>query len=70
MLKFIDGLPQHVMAIEPTGRVTHEDYRRTLIPKAEAMMAKRPIRMLYVIGKEFTGVGKTRRVADPPLRGG
>ena len=52
------------MAVEATGRVTHEDYRRTLIPKAEAMMAKRPIRMLYVIGKEFTGLGKTRRVAD------
>jgi hypothetical protein len=55
MFKFIDGLPQDVMAIEATGKVTHEDYRDTLIPKAEAMIAKGPIRMLYVIGKEFTG---------------
>ena len=55
MFKFIDGLPRDVMAIEATGKVTHEDYRNTLIPKAEAMMAKGPIRMLYVIGQEFTG---------------
>ena len=55
MFKFIDGLPRDVMAIEAAGKVTHEDYRTTLIPKAEAMMAKGPIRMLYVIGKEFTG---------------
>ena len=55
MFKFIEGLPPDVMAIEAAGKVTHEDYRDTLIPKAEAMMAKGPIRMLYVIGKEFTG---------------
>ena len=55
MFKFIKGLPQDVMAIEATGKVTHEDYHNTLIPKAEAMIAKGPIRMLYVIGKEFTG---------------
>ena len=55
MFKFIEGLPPDVMAIEATGKVTHEDYRDTLVPKAEAMMAKGPIRMLYVIGREFTG---------------
>lgn len=55
MFKFIEGLPPDVMAIEASGKVTHEDYRNTLIPKAEAMMAKGPFRMLYVIGKDFTG---------------
>jgi hypothetical protein len=55
MFKFIEGLPPDVIAIEAIGKVTHEDYRNTLIPRAEAMMAKGPIRMLYVIGKEFTG---------------
>ena len=44
-----------MLAIEATGKVTPEDYHNTLIPKAEAMMAKGPIRMLYVIGKEFSG---------------
>jgi hypothetical protein len=55
MFRFIEGLPPDVLAVEATGKVTHSDYRDTLIPKAEAMMAKGPVRMLYVIGKEFTG---------------
>ena len=55
MFKLIEGLPPDMMAIEAVGEVTHEDYRNTLIPKAEAMMAKGPIKMLYVVGSEFTG---------------
>ena len=55
MFKFIEGLPQDVLAIEASGKVTHDDYRNTLIPKAEAMMAEGPIKMLYVIGKDFAG---------------
>ena len=55
MFKLIEGLPQNVMAIEATGKVTHDDYRNILIPKAEAMMAMGPIKMLYVIGKDFVG---------------
>lgn len=55
MLKLIEGLPQDVLAIEAIGKVTHQDYRTTLIPKAEAMIAKGPIGMLYVLGKQFTG---------------
>ncbi len=43
MFKFIDGLLRDVIAIEATGKVTHEDYCNTLIPRAEAMMAKGPI---------------------------
>ncbi len=55
MFKFIDGLPQDVLAMEATGKVTHEVYKSALIPGAEAMMGNGPIKMLYVIGKEFTG---------------
>jgi hypothetical protein len=55
MLKFIEGLAPGVIAIEAMGKVTHEDYRDVLIPKAEAMMGKGPIKMLYVLGKDFTG---------------
>ena len=53
MLNQIEGLPPDVLAIEATGTVTHEDYRTVLIPKAEAMMAKGQIKMLYIIRKEF-----------------
>lgn len=55
MFKIIEGLPADVMAIEASGKVTHEDYRDMLIPKAEAMMVQGPIKMLYVVGKECTG---------------
>ena len=55
MFKFIEGLPPDVIAIEASGKITHEDYRDMLIPRAEAMMAKGPIKMLYVIGTDFTG---------------
>jgi len=55
MFKFIKGLPPDVMGIEASGEVTHEDYRNTLIPEAEAMIARGPIKMLYVIGRDFTG---------------
>ena len=55
MFKIIEGLPPDVMAIEASGNVTHKDYRDVVIPRAEAMMAKGPVRLLYVTGKDFTG---------------
>ena len=67
MFKFIEGLPSDVLAIEAIGTVTSEDYRHTLVPAAEAMIAKGPIRMLYVIGKEFKGFELETR--DLPERG-
>ena len=55
MFKLIEDMPPDVLAVEAVGKVTHEDYRTILIPKAEAMMATGPIKMIYVIGKEFSG---------------
>ncbi len=55
MLKLIRDLPTDMLGIEDAGKVTHEDYRKILIPRAEAMMAGGPIRMLYVAGKDFAG---------------
>jgi hypothetical protein len=55
MFKFIEGLPPEVIGIEAAGKVTHEDYQRILIPKAEAMIAKGPVKLLYVAGENFEG---------------
>ena len=55
MFKSIEGLPADVLAIEASGQITHQDYRDTLIPLAEGLMAKGPIKVLYVIGSDFTG---------------
>jgi hypothetical protein len=53
MLRIIEGLPPQVLAIEAVGEVTHEDYSDVLIPRAEAMIAGGPVRMMYVVGAEF-----------------
>ena len=55
MFMSIEGMPADVLAIEASGQITHQDYRETLIPMAEGLMAKGPIKMLYVIGPDFTG---------------
>jgi len=55
MFKLIEDLPPGVLGIEATGKVTHEDYQNILIPKAEAMIAKGPVKFLYVAGKDFEG---------------
>jgi hypothetical protein len=55
MFRLVDGLPPNVIAIEAVGKVTHDDYRNILIPRAEAMTARGPTKMLYIIGNEFTG---------------
>ncbi|MGA7326656.1 MAG: STAS/SEC14 domain-containing protein [Rhodomicrobium sp.] len=55
MLRLIEDLPPGVLGVEATGKVTHEDYKTILIPRAEAMIAKGPIKMLYVAGQDFEG---------------
>ena len=55
MLKLIEGLPPEVLGVEATGTVTHEDYRKVLIPAAEAKMAGGPTKMLFVAGSQFSG---------------
>jgi hypothetical protein len=32
---FIEGLPENTVAVGASGKVTHQDYRDTIIPKAE-----------------------------------
>ncbi|MFY9642737.1 MAG: STAS/SEC14 domain-containing protein [Rhodomicrobium sp.] len=55
MFELIEDLPPDVLGIEAIGKVTHEDYKNILIPKAEAMIAKGPVKLLYVAGEDFEG---------------
>lgn len=55
MFKFMENLPPDVIGIEASGKVTHEDYKNVLIPKLEALIAKGPAKLLYVIGEGFDG---------------
>jgi hypothetical protein len=40
MLTQIGDLPPNILGIEASGQITHEDYQKVLIPKAEAMMVQ------------------------------
>ena len=55
MFKLIENLPPDVTGIEATGMVTHEDYKTVVIPKVEAMIAKGPVKLLFVAGEGFEG---------------
>jgi SpoIIAA-like len=55
MFKLIEGLPPNVLAVEATGKVTHEDYRDILIPRAEALMGQGKLKMLYALDSDVSG---------------
>jgi len=49
MFKLIEDLDPRILGIEAVGKITHADYRDTLIPAAEAMRQTGPIKVLCVI---------------------
>jgi hypothetical protein len=54
MFNLIEDLGPGILGIEAVGKVTHADYRDTLIPTAEAMMRNGPIKALCVIRSDLT----------------
>lgn len=55
MIEMIEGLPDDVVAIRASGRVTAEDYDKILIPAIEDRLKKhKKIRVLYQLGKDVT----------------
>ena len=55
MIEIMQGLPENVVAVSTSGRVTEEDYDNVLIPAIEDKIKKcGKIRMLYHLGKDFT----------------
>lgn len=56
MLQPIAGLPDQVVALKAIGEVTDDDYEQVLDPAIAAGLAKHEkIRLLYVLGEDFTG---------------
>lgn len=52
----MSGFPDQVVAFKAIGEVTDEDYEKVLDPAIAAALAKHDkIRLLYVLGEEFTG---------------
>ena len=58
MLKVIDGLPDNVVGINATGRVTNEECDNILKPAMEHSLKRhRKIRLYYEVGSRFPGAG-------------
>lgn len=56
MLEQIQDLPEGVIGFEAIGRLSAEDYEKTLIPVANAMLAQgKKLRFLYYAGPRFEG---------------
>lgn len=56
MLKLIAGLPDDVVGVHAVGEVEDDDYESVLSPAIADRLARHDkIRLLYVLGPEFTG---------------
>ncbi len=56
MLEILRGLPDNVVAVSASGKVSGEDYEDVLIPEIEEKLKKHgKICVLYVLGPAFSG---------------
>jgi hypothetical protein len=56
MIEIIPGMPENIVAVNASGKVTGEDYDNVLIPVIEDRLKKHEkIRVLYVLGPDFSG---------------
>ena len=56
MMELIDGLPDNVVGVRGIGEVDDDDYEHVLVPAVDAARSRHDkIRLLYVLGPEFTG---------------
>jgi hypothetical protein len=56
LIQIIEGLPDNVVGLEAVGEIRAGDYKSTLDPAVDkALAADDKIRLLYVLGNEFTG---------------
>ena len=56
MIEQIANLPDNVVGFVAKGEVTSDDYQQRLVPAIErALAAHDKIRLLYVLGGDFTG---------------
>jgi hypothetical protein len=56
MITVLHGLPDNVLGVEASGKVTDDDYEQVLIPAVrEKREAHAKIRFVYVLGEDFDG---------------
>jgi hypothetical protein len=68
MLKLLSDLPDNVIGVRAIGEVDDDDYEEVLVPAIEDGLARHEkIRLLYVLGDEFTGYDKDAVWEDAKL---
>jgi hypothetical protein len=67
MLRAITDLPTGVIGFEAVGEVHSDDYRDVLRPAIDAAAAAGPVRLVYVLGPEFTGYSAGAEWQDAKL---
>ena len=68
MFQILSGFPDHVLAVEATGKITKKDYETMMIPAVEAKMAAhRPLDVLFRLGPQFEGFEAGAMVEDARL---
>jgi hypothetical protein len=56
MLELLDDLPDNVIGVRAVGEVEDDDYEDVLVPAIEDRLERHDkVRLLYVLGEEFTG---------------
>ena len=57
MYKLIEGLPEDVLGLEVSGKLTHVDYVEEMIPLCDSMLEKHAsLKMLCVLTEDFSGM--------------
>jgi len=57
MVTLMADLPDEIVGLEGTGRITGEDYERVVVPAVEDRLRRhKKIRLLYHLGDDFEGV--------------
>lgn len=68
MIELTPGLPDDVLGIRASGEVSGSDYEQVLIPALNEHLEKRQrIRLLYVVGDEFSGYSATAMWNDASI---
>jgi hypothetical protein len=54
MIRLIDDMPAGTVGLEAVGKVTAADYRDVLVPAISDSLKRQSVRLLYLLGPQFT----------------
>ncbi|NUR08448.1 MAG: STAS/SEC14 domain-containing protein [Nocardioidaceae bacterium] len=70
MIRVLDDMPPGTVGVEAVGKVTADDYRDVLGPVVQDALARKDVRLLYVLGKEFDSYAPSAAWEDTKLWAG